>query len=100
MLLRSIAGVSLVSSVLVCAGFDTALWLLPVLFAGFYLVLMLIAFLFLVICCHAVDMEKPQEEDSPGPSTSSVIPKRKSDRKPLRGGGSNPLSGEGGGTCS
>ena len=64
MLLRSIAGVSLVSSVLVCADFDTALWLLPVLFAGFYLVLMLIAFLFLVICCHAVDMEKPQEEDS------------------------------------
>ncbi|KAM9711488.1 selenoprotein S isoform 2-T2 [Dama dama] len=59
---------------------------------------------------------KPQEEDSPGPSTSSVIPKRKSDRKPLRGGGLketesqgvgdqrfysyNPLSGEGGGTCS
>ncbi|XP_008569267.1 PREDICTED: selenoprotein S isoform X2 [Galeopterus variegatus] len=30
---------------------------------------------------------KPQEEDSPGPSTSSVIPKRKSDRRPLRGGG-------------
>ena len=43
---------------------------------------------------------EPQEEDSPGPSTSSVIPKQKSDRKPLRGGGSNPLSGEGGGTCS
>ncbi|XP_046511349.1 selenoprotein S [Equus quagga] len=42
----------------------------------------------------------PQEEDSPGPSTSSVIPKRKSDRKPLRGGGYNPLSGEGGGACS
>ncbi|KAF3817979.1 hypothetical protein GH733_014851 [Mirounga leonina] len=30
---------------------------------------------------------KPPEEDSPGPSTSSVLPKRKSDRKPLRGGG-------------
>nr|XP_003940591.3 selenoprotein S [Saimiri boliviensis boliviensis]XP_039335994.1 selenoprotein S [Saimiri boliviensis boliviensis] len=44
--------------------------------------------------------KKPQGEDSPGPSTSSVIPKRKSDRKPLRGGGYNPLSGEGGGTCS
>lgn len=28
-----------------------------------------------------------QDDDSPGPSTSSVIPKRKSDRKPLRGGG-------------
>ncbi|KAG3262677.1 selenoprotein S [Ictidomys tridecemlineatus] len=42
----------------------------------------------------------PQEEESPGPSTSSVIPKRKSDKKPLRGGGYNPLTGEGGGTCS
>ncbi|XP_045416837.1 selenoprotein S isoform X2 [Eulemur rufifrons] len=42
--------------------------------------------------------KKPQEEDNSG--TSSVIPKRKSDRKPLRGGGYNPLSGEGGGTCS
>lgn len=29
--------------------------------------------------------KKPQEEDSPGPSTSSVVVKRKSDRKPLRG---------------
>ncbi|KAM6181509.1 selenoprotein S [Erethizon dorsatum] len=43
---------------------------------------------------------KPQEEDSPGPSTSSVIPKRKSDKKPLRGNGYNPLTGEGGGACS
>ncbi|KFO20506.1 Selenoprotein S [Fukomys damarensis] len=43
---------------------------------------------------------KPQEDDSPGPSTSSVIPKRKSDRKPLRGSGYNPLTGEGGGACS
>ncbi|KAM9183364.1 selenoprotein S [Dugong dugon] len=43
---------------------------------------------------------KPQEEDNPGSSTSSVPPKRKPDRKPLRGGGYNPLSGEGGGACS
>ncbi|KAM8958346.1 selenoprotein S isoform 1-T1 [Lycaon pictus] len=43
---------------------------------------------------------KHPEEDSPGPSTSSVLPKRKPDRKPLRGGGYNPLSGEGGGACS
>lgn len=43
---------------------------------------------------------KPQEGDSPGPSASSVTPKRKADRKPLRGGGYNPLSGEGGGACS
>lgn len=30
---------------------------------------------------------KLPEEDNPGPSTSSTLPKRKSDRKPLRGGG-------------
>ncbi|CAO2614305.1 Selenoprotein S [Lemmus lemmus] len=41
-----------------------------------------------------------QEEDGPGPSTSSVTPKGKSNKKPLRGGGYNPLTGEGGGTCS
>lgn len=43
---------------------------------------------------------RPQEEDGPGPSTSSVVPKRKPDKKPLRGGGYNPLTGEGGGACS
>ncbi|XP_070256533.1 selenoprotein S [Myotis yumanensis] len=43
---------------------------------------------------------KPQEEDNPGPSTSSSLPKRPADRKPLRGGGYNPLSGEGGGACA
>ncbi|XP_042554525.1 selenoprotein S isoform X1 [Dipodomys spectabilis] len=41
-----------------------------------------------------------QEDNTPEPSTSSVIPKRKSDKKPLRGGGYNPLTGEGSGTCS
>ncbi|XP_048224746.1 selenoprotein S isoform X2 [Perognathus longimembris pacificus] len=41
-----------------------------------------------------------QENNTPEPSTSSVVPKRKSDKKPLRGGGYNPLTGEGGGTCS
>uniref|UniRef100_A0ABI7WF79 Selenoprotein S n=1 Tax=Felis catus TaxID=9685 RepID=A0ABI7WF79_FELCA len=46
------------------------------------------------------NVRKPPEEDSAGPSTPSVLPKRKPDRKPLRGGGYNPLSGEGGGACS
>ncbi|XP_006872200.1 PREDICTED: selenoprotein S [Chrysochloris asiatica] len=46
------------------------------------------------------NIKKRQEEDSPGPSTSSAPSKRKPDRKPLRGGGYNPLSGEGGGSCS
>ncbi|KFP90677.1 Selenoprotein S, partial [Apaloderma vittatum] len=31
---------------------------------------------------------------------SSAVPKSKPNKKPLRGGGYNPLSGEGGGTCS
>ncbi|XP_054998014.1 selenoprotein S [Sorex araneus] len=47
-----------------------------------------------------VSARRPQDEDSPGPSASSVPPKRKPDRKPLRASGYNPLSGEGGGSCS
>ncbi|XP_006901393.1 PREDICTED: LOW QUALITY PROTEIN: selenoprotein S [Elephantulus edwardii] len=43
--------------------------------------------------------KKPQEENNSGPSTSSLPPKHKPDRKPLRGGGYNPLSGEGSGTA-
>ncbi|XP_012863996.3 selenoprotein S [Echinops telfairi] len=45
-------------------------------------------------------VRRPQEEDHSVPSTSSVPPKHKPERKPLRRGGYNPLSGEGGGTCS
>ncbi|XP_021488933.1 selenoprotein S [Meriones unguiculatus] len=44
---------------------------------------------------------RPQEEDGPGPSTSSSVTRKgKSDKKPLRGNGYNPLTGEGGGTCA
>ena len=65
MLLKGIAVLSaLLAAVLyVCIG--CTVWLLPVFFAGFYLVGMLLALLFLWICCKQVDMEKPQEEDSP-----------------------------------
>ncbi|NWS73215.1 SELS protein, partial [Crotophaga sulcirostris] len=41
-----------------------------------------------------------QQEVEPGTSTSAAVPKSKPNKKPLRGGGYNPLSGEGGGTCS
>ncbi|NWU91856.1 SELS protein, partial [Upupa epops] len=41
-----------------------------------------------------------QQEVEPVASTSSAVPKSKPNKKPLRGGGYNPLSGEGGGTCS
>ncbi|KAM6426056.1 selenoprotein S [Liasis olivaceus] len=40
------------------------------------------------------------QEPKPGASTSKAVSKPKSSRKPLRGDGYNPLSGEGGGTCS
>ncbi|XP_043845864.1 selenoprotein S isoform X1 [Dromiciops gliroides] len=41
-----------------------------------------------------------EQKPEPGSSSSSSVPKPKPDRKPLRGSGYNPLSGEGGGTCS
>ncbi|XP_044300992.1 selenoprotein S [Varanus komodoensis] len=40
------------------------------------------------------------QEPEPGASTSAAVPKPKPKRKPLRTSGYNPLSGEGGGTCS
>ena len=64
MLLRRIAGASLLLAVVLFICTDAALWLLPVFFAGIYLLGLLLAVLFLWICCRAVDMEKPQEEDS------------------------------------
>ena len=64
MLLRTIAGISLALTVALFVCCETALWLLPVTFAGSYLVLLLIAFLILWLFSVAVDMESPQEEDS------------------------------------
>ena len=65
MLLRCIAGAALALSVLLLVCVDAAWWLLPVFFVGIYLLGLLIAFLFLWICCKNVDQSKPQEEDSP-----------------------------------
>ena len=64
MLLRRIAGASLLLAVVLFICTDAALWLLPAFFAGIYLLGLLLAVLFLWICCRVVDMEKPQEEDS------------------------------------
>ena len=65
MLLKSIAGASLLLSAVLFACMDAPLWLLPVLFLGLSLLGLLLAVAFLWLCCKAVDMEKPQEEDSP-----------------------------------
>ncbi len=64
MLLRTIAGISLALTVVLFVCCETALWLLPVAFAGSYLVLLLLAFAILWLFSVAVDMESPQEEDS------------------------------------
>uniref|UniRef100_A0A8C8SR98 Selenoprotein S n=1 Tax=Pelusios castaneus TaxID=367368 RepID=A0A8C8SR98_9SAUR len=41
-----------------------------------------------------------QQEVESDASASSTVPKPKPNKKPLRGGSYNPLSGEGGGTCA
>ncbi|TFK13098.1 protein unc-45-like protein B-like [Platysternon megacephalum] len=41
-----------------------------------------------------------QQEIESTASASSTVPKPKPNKKPLRGGSYNPLSGEGGGTCA
>ena len=64
MLLRTIAGASLLLAAVFFAVVDLSLWLLPVLFCGIYAVLFLLAFLFLCLLCAFVDLDKPQEEDS------------------------------------
>ena len=64
MLLRIITGLSLLLSCVFFAFSNSALWLLPVLFFGCFLALLLAAFLVLWAFSLAVDMSKPQEHDS------------------------------------
>ena len=65
MLLKGIAAVSAVAAVLICACGGVVFWWLPALFVGAFLVLTLAAFGFLCLVCAFVDMDKPQEHDSP-----------------------------------
>ena len=65
MLLKGIAALSALLAAVLYLGTGYALWLLPVLFAGMYLVLFAMAVAFLWICCACVDMDSQQEEDSP-----------------------------------
>ena len=64
MILTGIALLSLAFAVCFYLAFDGALWLTVVLSAACYLVLMALAVVFLWVCCRAVDMDVPQEEDS------------------------------------
>lgn len=64
MLLRTISALAFVLTAVLYFGLDTALWLIPVLFALCFLGLLLLAFLVLVLFSIAVDLDKPQEHDS------------------------------------
>ena len=65
MLLKGIALLSLLFGAVFYIAADCAMWLAAVIFVVSYLVLSALAVLFLWLCCRAVDMEQPQEEDSP-----------------------------------
>lgn len=64
MLLRTISGMSLLLSCVALAICGGTLWLLPALYTGCFLSLILAAFLVLWAFSAAVDTNKPQERDS------------------------------------
>ena len=64
MLLGGIAALSLVLAVLFHVCLEPALWLTLLVFAGSFLGLMLLAFLFLWAVCQVVDLDKEQTRDS------------------------------------
>ena len=64
MLLGFITGASLFLSGFFYSRLDLSFLMIPVLFLGFWLGMLLIAFLFLCIICAAVDLDKEQEHDS------------------------------------
>ena len=66
MLLGSIGVISLVIAAAVCCfgSFPALLWIGPLTFAGSFLALMVLAFLFLWLVTAVVDLKKPQEHDS------------------------------------
>ena len=64
MLLRAIAALSAVLTAVLFVCLNPAVWLIPVMLIGFYVLLLLIAFVVLWAFSEAVDMDKPQEEDS------------------------------------
>ena len=63
MLLKTIAGVSLVLACVLYLCLDWAIWTVPVAFVGLFLIGLALAVLFLRIICARVDLTKPQEED-------------------------------------
>lgn len=65
MLFRIFALVAAAAAGATVAFGPSTLWLLPVLFVGYFLALVVLAVVFLGIICAPVDLDKPQEQDSP-----------------------------------
>lgn len=70
MLLGSVAGVSLVSALCICAGTKAFigfswLWILPLSFVGSFLTVAVLVFLFIWAACAVVRLDVPQKKDSP-----------------------------------
>lgn len=64
MLLKGLALLAAVLAVILCAGLGWSWWLLPVVFAGADLLLIVLAFFLLWLLCLTVDLDRPQEHDS------------------------------------
>lgn len=64
MLLKGLALLAAVLAVILCAGLGWSWWLLPVIFAGADLLLIVLAFFLLWLLCLTVDLDRPQEHDS------------------------------------
>ena len=65
MLIKGITAVSLIFAVVFYLTAKPALWLAVLVFAAAFLLLAGLSFAFLWISCRKVDMDQPQEEDSP-----------------------------------
>ena len=65
MLLGFITGASMFLSGFCFSRFDLSFLMIPVLFLAFWLGMLLAAFAFLCLICAAVNLDKPQEHDSP-----------------------------------
>ena len=65
MLIKGIAAVSLIFAAVFYLAAKPALWLAVLVFAAAFILCAGLAFIFLWVCCRKVDMDQPQDEDSP-----------------------------------
>ena len=66
-IVAAVSAILALTSCVLGGGFSdlSFLWQLPLNFVWMFLSLVVLVFLFVVICCACVDMKKVQEKDSP-----------------------------------